>query len=183
MQELHNIKDIEIHSEEVNDILSRPPAWILRWGITLFFFIVALLIFGSIFFKYPNVLTVPVHISDLVLTLVPQEMGGIRGTLYIPQQGAGKVKPGQQVNIKLDHYPYMEFGMVQAIITHVSSIPVDMGGSMMIMADVYFPKGLITNYNLSIESGAEMNGIADIISEEISLFVRLFNPIKSIFKK
>ncbi|MCL2727031.1 MAG: HlyD family secretion protein [Bacteroidales bacterium] len=127
--------------------------------------------------EHQNVMT-----GDLVLTIVPQEKTGVRGKLYIPLQGAGKVKTGQQVNIKLDHFPYMEFGMVEARISHLSAIPVEMGGAKMLIADVELPKGLTTNYNLSVESGEEMNGAADIITEEISLFARFFNPIRHVLR-
>ena len=120
--------------------------------------------------------------GDLVLTIVPKEKAGVSGKLYIPLQGAGKVKTGQQVNIKLDNFPYMEFGMVEAKITHISAVPAEMGGVRIIIADVEFPKGLVTNYNISVESGEEMNGIADIITEDISLFARFFNPIRHVFK-
>ena len=120
--------------------------------------------------------------GDLVLTIVPLEKAGVSGKLYIPLQGAGKVKTGQQVNIKLDNFPYMEFGMVEARITHISAMPVEVAGARMLLADVAFPKGLVTNYNLSVESGEELNGIADIITEDISLFARFFNPIKHVFK-
>ena len=123
-----------------------------------------------------------VSAGDLVLTVVPLEKAGISGKLYLPLQGAGKVKTGQQVNIKLDNFPYMEFGMVAATITHISAIPVEMGGTKIIVADVHFPKGLTTNYRLPVESGEEMNGIADIITENISLFARFFNPIKHLLK-
>jgi len=123
-----------------------------------------------------------VNAGEPVLTIVPQERAGVSGKLYLPLQGAGKVKIGQQVNIKLDNFPYMEFGMVEARITHISAVPVEMGGTKMMVADVCFPNGLTTNYNLPVESGEEMNGIADIITEDISLFARFFNPIKHVFK-
>jgi len=123
-----------------------------------------------------------VYSGDLVLTIVPQEKRGNSGKLYLPLQGAGKVKTGQQVNIKLDNFPYMEFGMVEARIDHISAVPVELNGIKMMIADVSFPKGLITNYNISVESGEEMNGTGDIITENISLFARFFNPIKHVFK-
>jgi len=123
-----------------------------------------------------------VNAGDLVLTIVPQEKAGVSGKLHIPLQGAGKVKTGQQVNIKLDNFPYMEFGMVEARIVHISAVPVEMGGARMMIADVSFPNGLVTNYNLPVESGEEMSGIADIITEDISLFARFFNPIKHVFR-
>jgi len=123
-----------------------------------------------------------VNTGDLILTISPQEKSGISGKLYIPLQGSGKVKTGQQVNIKLDNYPYMEFGMVEGKITHISAMPVEMGGVKIMIADVGFPNGLITNYNLSVETGEELNGTGDIITENISLFARFFNPIKHVFK-
>jgi len=123
-----------------------------------------------------------VNAGDLVLTIVPVEKAGISGKLYIPLQGAGKVKTGQQVNIKLDNFPYMEFGLVEAKIVHISVVPVEIGGTRMMIADVSFPKGLITNYNLTVDSGEEMNGAGDIITEDISLFARFFNPIRHVLK-
>ena len=32
----------ELRSEEVQEILGRPPRWILRWGITLLFSVILL---------------------------------------------------------------------------------------------------------------------------------------------
>ncbi|MDR2585787.1 MAG: HlyD family efflux transporter periplasmic adaptor subunit [Prevotellaceae bacterium] len=123
-----------------------------------------------------------VNAGDLVLTIVPQEKAGISGKLYLPLQGAGKVKVGQQVNVKLDNFPYMEFGMVEAVIVHISMVPIEMNGVKMLIADMSFPNGLTTNYNITLESGEEMNGTGDIITEEISLFARFFNPIKYVFR-
>ena len=48
---------IEIRSDEVNDILSRPPRWIIRWGIGVIFLVVLIIIIGSSFFKYPDIIT------------------------------------------------------------------------------------------------------------------------------
>ena len=123
-----------------------------------------------------------INVGDLVLTIIPQDKVGHSGKLYLPLQGVGKVKVGQQVNIKLDHFPYMEFGMVEARITHISAIPIEVGNTKMIIADVNFPNGLTTNYKLPVESGEEMNGTADIITEDLSLFARFTNPIRHVFK-
>lgn len=47
-------KDIELRSEEVQEILGTIPSWILRWGITTLFAIVVVLLLGTWFFKYPD---------------------------------------------------------------------------------------------------------------------------------
>ena len=47
-------KDIELRSEEVQEVMGQVPAWIVRWGITLLFLVVVALLVGSCFFKYPS---------------------------------------------------------------------------------------------------------------------------------
>lgn len=49
--------NIELRSEEVQEILGEVPAWILRRGITLTAIIVVVILLGSAFFKYPDVIT------------------------------------------------------------------------------------------------------------------------------
>ena len=56
-------KDIELRSEEVQEVMGQIPAWIVRWGITLLFLVVVALLVGSCFFKYPDVIT-----ADMTLT-------------------------------------------------------------------------------------------------------------------
>jgi len=57
------IKNMNLRSEEFKEILGRPPRWTIRWGIALIFIIIVLLITGSWFFRYPDV--VP---SEIVVT-------------------------------------------------------------------------------------------------------------------
>ena len=49
-------KEIEIRSDEVQEILSTVPNWMIRWGITLIFGLILMLIFISWFIKYPDVI-------------------------------------------------------------------------------------------------------------------------------
>ena len=44
-------KDLELRSEEVKEIMGNPPSWIIRWGSTLAFGVVALLFFFAWFIK------------------------------------------------------------------------------------------------------------------------------------
>jgi HlyD family secretion protein len=56
-------KRIELRSTEVQEILSRPPKWIVRWGITIIFIVVTIIIIGSWFFQYPDVIS-----ANIILT-------------------------------------------------------------------------------------------------------------------
>ena len=61
--ELHKNKLPELRSEEVQEVMGDIPSWILRWGITVLFLVVATLVIGSCFFKYPDVI-----VSEMTLT-------------------------------------------------------------------------------------------------------------------
>ena len=49
-----------------------------------------------------------VKTGETLMTVVPEEDGEHSGKIFLSQQGAGKVKTGQKVNIKLDDYPHIE---------------------------------------------------------------------------
>ena len=44
-------KEIELRSEEVQEVMGQIPAWIVRWGITILFIVVLVLLVGSYFFR------------------------------------------------------------------------------------------------------------------------------------
>jgi len=56
-------KEIELKSPAVQEILSHPPRWIIRWGISIIFVVVAGLLISSYFFKYPDILTASITIT------------------------------------------------------------------------------------------------------------------------
>ena len=50
-----NEDTFELRSEEVQDILTKVPHWMIRWGTVLIFTIIVMLFFVSWFVKYPDV--------------------------------------------------------------------------------------------------------------------------------
>lgn len=45
---------IDIHTEDLQEIITKVPGWILRWGITVFFGILLMFIAISVFVRYPD---------------------------------------------------------------------------------------------------------------------------------
>lgn len=45
------------HSEEVDEILSRPPSWMLRWGLSAMLVLIIMFIIGTYYISYPNVIS------------------------------------------------------------------------------------------------------------------------------
>jgi multidrug efflux pump subunit AcrA (membrane-fusion protein) len=59
-------KNIELRSEEVEDILGKVPGWVTRNGILMLFFIVILLLLGSWVFKIPDVKKAEIYVTTML---------------------------------------------------------------------------------------------------------------------
>jgi HlyD family secretion protein len=79
--------NIELRSESVQEILGRPPRWIIRWGITIIFVVVAGLVIGNYFFKYPDVLTATITVTteNLPAGVVAKSSGRI-DTIFVSEK-------------------------------------------------------------------------------------------------
>ena len=117
--------------------------------------------------------------GDRAFTIVPDDMGTVIGKVELAVRGSGKVEEGQSVNVKFDNYPYMEFGMVKGLVKSVSLVPED----NYYMVEVGFPDGLITNYNRTLQMQNQLTGEAEIITEDLRLVQRFFNPLKALWKE
>lgn len=114
-----------------------------------------------------------------VMTIIPADGGRIIGKVVLPIQGSGKVKVDQKVNIKLTNFPHMDFGIVSGIITSKSLVASDNFYSL----EVVLPQGLLTSYGEQLEFSQEMQGTAEIITDDIRLLERVFKPIKAMLDK
>lgn len=117
--------------------------------------------------------------GDIVFTVVPETESKIIGRVTLPLRGAGKVSEGQAVNIRFDNFPYMEYGMVRGRVKSISLVP----SNDNYIAEIELPQDLKTNYNLPLVFNQEMKGDAEIITEDLRLIERFFNPIKSVLKE
>ena len=55
---------IEFRSEQVQEIVSAIPNWLVRWGISLFFIILLLILFVSWLVHYPDLVSVPFRLTS-----------------------------------------------------------------------------------------------------------------------
>lgn len=107
------------------------------------------------------------------------------GYLEIPSQGFGKVKPQQQVHIKLDHYPHHEFGQVIGSVTEVAQISNRKvsGEQSVYLAKIALTDNLVSTYNKELEFKPEMTGTAEIVTEDLRLMQRIFSKLKKIMDR
>lgn len=95
-------KDIELRSEEVQEVMGQIPAWIVRWGITVLFLVVVALLIGSCFFKYPDVITAQMTLTGQhpAATVVARSSGKIQDLFVKDNQS---VKEGDWLAVIENH--------------------------------------------------------------------------------
>jgi HlyD family secretion protein len=116
-----------------------------------------------------------VQLGEKVLTVIPAESGSLIGKISLPLEGAGKVDVGDQVNIRFDNFPYLDYGMVKGYVSNISEVSDD----DFYTVEVELPDGLTSFYNYSIPFSQNMQGNAEILTDKKRLLIRVLNPIRS----
>lgn len=171
---MSNERKIELKSEDINDILSRPPKWIIRWGNVMMIIIVISMFILASLFKIPESVVAPVRISQGVVTT---------GTLVLSQSKIEKVKIGQKVRITLKNYPHPEFGFVNAF---VSDISLHSGNKELLdffTVTLQLPNELVTVKGLNFNTHEVIEGVAEIMTGETTVLERASKPLKKIFNE
>lgn len=115
-----------------------------------------------------------------IFAIIPSNETNYLGKVKAVAQNSGKIKVGQDVNIRLANYPDREFGIIKGKVKSISLTP-DKDGNLLI--DISLPNGLKTSYDKKIQFQQEMSGSADIITEDLRLLERLLYQFKDIFRR
>jgi len=118
-----------------------------------------------------------VKTGELIATIIPIEESAIIAKAVIPPSGFGKVEVGQRVNLKLNGFPYMEFGMLKGNIKSISLVPDAKG----YVAEIALSDGMTSSYRENLKFIQQMDGTAEIITKEMRLITRLINPLRAFF--
>jgi HlyD family secretion protein len=97
---------------------------------------------------------------------------------FAPQQSYGKLKMNQKVIIKLDAYPYNEFGTISGKISFLPSVPYK---DTTFIIKLLLPMGLTSNYHKQLLFKNNMTGFAEIVTDDVSLFDRILYQFRTIF--
>jgi multidrug efflux pump subunit AcrA (membrane-fusion protein) len=114
--------------------------------------------------------------GDELFSVIPTRKQQFVGKCILPILNTGKLSIGQNVNIKLDNYPYNENGILQGTVTNISEVP----NKDTYAIDVELKNGLVTSYNKTLVYKEQMKGKADIITKNISVMDRIFFNFKKL---
>lgn len=117
--------------------------------------------------------------GNIVFSILPTDTSVLVGKLLIPAQNAGKVAVGQKVFIKLDNFPYQQYGMLIGKVTNFSISP---NAEDNYTVFISLPNGTKTSYNKHFKFTQELLGNAEIVTEDLSVAERIFYKFKDLFK-
>lgn len=111
--------------------------------------------------------------GDLIATVIPDGEKEIYCRAKVSISALGRVKVGQKVIIKLDGFPYLQYGNVEGSVISISLVPVE----NQYILEIELPNGMITDYGEEIPLIQEMTGMAEILTKESRLIYKLIGNL------
>lgn len=114
--------------------------------------------------------------GDELFSILPSD-SKIVGHILVGGEGVGKIQKGQTVFVMLTAFPHHEFGRLVATINNISLIPKQ--SEYLVLVE--FPNGLISDLGIELSFGANMEGIAEIITTRRKIIFKVFDQLYSAF--
>jgi hypothetical protein len=130
--------------------------------------------YNDVWGKFQNVKT-----GEAVFTVVPYESQDLIGKCELPIRNSGKIREDQKVFLKLENFPYREWGTVEASVGSISQVPrtgENPGYVVYLNID-----DLNTSYGKKLEFNQELIGTAEILLEEVTVLERLFYQFRNLW--
>ena len=109
--------------------------------------------------------------------VIAPDTTALLGRIPLKGSGLGKVKAGQTVRIKLDDFPYKEFGLATGQVQGISLVAQQ--GQQLVSVSLPYP--LRTHLGKSLAFKQEMTGEAQIVTEDRRLLGRVFDELRRAF--
>jgi hypothetical protein len=120
-----------------------------------------------------------VEIGEKLISVIPKyEPDDYFGILNMPIVNSGKVMPGQSVHIKLSGYPESQYGVILGSIHEISQIP----NEDYYLVRVNLNNGLKTTFSKELSFKQNIEGTAEIITEDLRLIERFLYTLTKAFK-
>jgi hypothetical protein len=235
-----HVLHIPERSDEMQEIIGYVPHWVIRWGVSVIFISLGIILMTSLMVQYPDTLVAKtlinareqpqkitwfttdpdityesnvkdaqnVRVGDTLVTefdhklkkktpviskvtgrtyllkgvenkpkawmlLVVPKVVNFEVQLRLPVYGAGKVKQGQRVLVRLDAYPHDEFGFLEGEISEFVPVSID----NYYRANVKLTNGLITNVGKTLPIQPLLQGSAEIMLDDKRLSHRIFGTL------
>jgi len=168
--ELQNLLDLKLNlRESYNSLKTSIDAWHKTYVLTS-------PIEGTVNFLQ-NIEQGKFFVGDIII--ITPKNNNHYAILNIPVVGAGKIEVGQKVILKLNDYPYREYGILEGVLSEINQVP----GGEFYLGKVELDEKKGTHYGQKIDIKESMSGIGEIVANDRSLLGRLFERILYVFQR
>lgn len=190
----HN-REIEIRSDEVQEILSHVPNWMIRWGISLIFGIIALFLFLAWLIKYPDVIkgTTTLTTAEPPIKLVSKSAGEIELLQYkenaVIEQGQVIATIRSTLSDSAREFLTLELAEIRQAYQNNSLEKLTLTPTLLVFGDVQSNVSLLTtalkNYHYLINednTGFNISNTSKQISNQKALLQLITKQLNSSYK-
>ena len=154
-----------LHPANAENFLSRRAGFAERWALILFLLILSTLFGAAWFVRYPDLIT-------LNATLDSSGKGYyIKTALH--RDSAGNMHTGQKIQVRLDAYPFQEFGYVEGRLKQIAVAPLHDQVELLIE----FPNGLVTSHHKTIPYSNGLRAQTLIVVSDSRLLEKLYRGV------
>jgi HlyD family secretion protein len=115
-----------------------------------------------------------VEAGQEVLTIVPVDSSGaVIAKAFLAGKGSGKVKNGMPAQLRLDGFPYQEFGVLEGNIARIAKAPGKTGYEV----EIQLHQGMVTSHGKPVPFLQEMTASTRIVTDKRSLLGRILEKI------
>lgn len=113
------------------------------------------------------------------LTIVPTEsQNQVVCKAILPIAQSGKVKTGLNTTIRLDAFPYQQYGVLRGSVQNIALVPQKEEYQL----DIQLNTDLTTSYGKTLNFRQEMQGVANIITEDRRVVERIFDRFRDLMR-
>lgn len=161
-------------NEKISQIINEIEVWKEQ-------FLLESPISGKVSFEKDIVVNYHVHSHEAVFNVIPTGTQEIIGLAEMPVTNSGEIKAGNKVQIRLEAFPYQEYGFLTSEVKDIALLPKESEIGTINILELELPSNLQTNYGKEIPFSNGMVATALIIKERKSLLQRVFDQLFSIF--
>jgi len=176
-----NSESIESIQYSISEIISRIKASVKTWTNS---YVVEAPVSGKVSFLKNVTKQKNIQQGQLLGYIIPEsKLNEQYLSTTMASTNIGKVEIGQKAIIKFDAYPYKEFGVVTSSVASISNIPeINEQGASLYEVKINLEDVIITDYHDTIPNRPNLTALTEIITEEKSVFSRIFEEFSSIVK-
>ena len=149
--------EIELRNTGNQPVIGKIPSWVARWGNVIVLAICLLLLYISFRLTFPVIVQGQVQVLDDSVYVI------------IPQTKQDLITEGQSISLRMDDYPYMDYGILQGKALLPNNA---IRRENAVYIRVQLSDGSNTVKQKDLLPG--MRGTGDIIIDQVPLIYRIF---------